>query len=244
MGLIVNTSGTLPARQDAGDANMLARFLFAETSGTTFKNEVTGTNDLSIANGTPTLNSFGFFNRSLYIQGTSKNSVVSANGAWQPTGTLSIDLWVYPVTLLNGAVGRILLKSAFPTSWANPFTCFNLEIQSATGTIASSILLAGGAVGITFRDQIRTYQWQHIALVYDGATFAAYMNGIKQASSAATGNINWSSSGPWILSSLPTAVSAATNEGAGYMVEDLRINSGALSQTTIENRYRNGMRWT
>lgn len=243
MGLIVAGS-SLPARQDATDANCLARFLFAETSGTTFKNEISSTNDLSVTDGSVLVDRMGFFDRSVYFASGARNSAASAAGAWQPTSTITIDFWIYIISYLSGSYGRIVGKTAFPASWSAPYMCMSLEFTGASQLLGVIRTATSGQVSVLMRDQPQLQRWHHIASVYDGANLKLYLNGIFQSQVAATGNIDWQSSGKWFLGSVPSSFAGTSVETTGMYLEDLRINSSALSQTTIESRYRNGYRLT
>lgn len=171
---------SLPIQQALIPKNSLVvNYDFSKSTGFT-RGASTATNLAGTASGNPLvynspnfMNSLGFisFNgTSQYVMSPNLRTYFkSVNSTVQKSFTMS--LWIYP-TSLNGVIvsehGSQTLNSGYYTS----------NIELVNGYIKYKVW---DVTPIT-STLINLNQWYHIAMVYDGATLKAYLNGVSQGS--------------------------------------------------------------
>lgn len=142
---------------------------------TTFLNSKTGTN-LTVGASTPTLSTAAkyFGTSSLYL--TNSSYITNASTSAQSFGTSSftIEAYVKPVTLQNGAI--------FGTATTNALAFYFCSTGGANLCVANQ----NRSSFLNVPHGISAGAWAHIALVRNGNTFTIYVNGVSKGSATST----------------------------------------------------------
>ncbi|MCL5733340.1 MAG: LamG domain-containing protein [Patescibacteria group bacterium] len=153
----------------------------------------------------------------LSFNGSTSNIVLPANFNW--TGSTTINAWIYP---LDTTQGMIFVKS---DSWG-------MYILSAPTSIQVGAIIGGnGYYPTTAAGTLPVNQWSMVTAVYDGAHLYAYINGVDDASSSASGALRAGGQ-----SEIGYFADTNTRYFNGY-IDDVSIYNTALSATTIKNLY-------
>ena len=233
----------IPPYADPGmDASTLAYMKWNDLwSGTSYKNEVTGTLDFSVARGAPAAacigpqgqpGAIGGIGASIWLpSATSAVEVVSANGAFQPSGSaLTVSVWMRIVGLPAGDARLLSKVNGGGWSFLLVRTSSNLlvfGVQTSAGTVWHSV----GAYVLPM------HEWVMWTGVYDGAHIRQYMNGTEVGVSVAqTGTLVWPAAAPWTLGD----VAGSTGLGADWYAGPLWIDGVARSSAYIRSLYNKG----
>ena len=167
--------------------------------------------------------------RSIYpcVFFTSNGAYLStANGVVQPTGDITVSLYLMTSTPNPGGDNMFLCKRYLSvTSGVEPIAALNLcRTNGSVGTCCVPT-----ASNIEFNTAISTYGWTHIGWSRSASTgqYKTYINGVRtNTGTTPTGDINWSGTGlvsktpgPWRVGFAGTG-SIAPNF---WYVQDIRI---------------------
>ena len=234
------------------DGSTLAYFRLLEgPTATTYKNEVTGTNDLSnnagtIIPGVP--GPYGYLGGSavpggaVYVKGLDAGSrMVTAAGAFEAgTSALTLSAWVRLIDYGVGDNAWILMKAARP-SWSSPFYIAALYLNS--GVSLAFLVVLGGSTLATISVPLQFIplnEWCLFAGTFDGANICLYVNGALVAGPvAASGTIVYSSGGnasPWVVGE-PNGLSGNYST---FYIGSFWIDNVARSAAELLTRYQAG----
>jgi len=182
------------------------------------------------------------FGNGVYTSVASGARLLSPNttvGSAASVGTL--HGWVRPIEWAPYSNGVIKLYD--PNVWSSPYISIGFYLDASTnGGWYAWISVSGSPhfLHITASWQIlRLFEWQHVAIVFDGASLKAYSNGTLLGSTSVSGSIDWGNGGPWNIGDIVT--NSALAQGITY--DDWRFRDEALSSTQIEEIYRRGIGW-
>ncbi len=153
---------------------------------------------------------------SLYLNAGS-NLTIADNAKLEPGNELRLEFWYKPVAILGSIVKK---TSAFEFNY--------------TGTNYQAIIYAGGAPKTVNMPStsLPLNQWNHVSMVYNGAVFKLYANGVLSGSIAATGAITDNANNLVI-----------GNTSSTFLMDEFRLigKSATDSVITVEkNRILNG----
>jgi hypothetical protein len=139
-----------------------------------------------------------------------------------PTGPITLMAWIFP----NSATGGMAIAGDYTTSGAA-----SAMLYIVSGRLQVYITTTGsGAVNVNDGGPIVLNAWNHIAMTWDGATLAAYVNGVFKlgGSVSATGT-----------SVLPTQFNLGFASGASVAYKgfwgDVGVWNRCLTQIEIQN---------
>ena len=119
-------------------------------------------------------------NSALHFDGW--NSCAVCPSSYNLTEALTIEAWIYPTgcgEMANLGFGRVLDKGKFSLFLIGSHPAY------ADHSVAFQLIHAGNAPSLSSTQErsISLYNWQHVAVTYDGTTSAVkmYINGIEQA---------------------------------------------------------------
>ena len=108
---------------------------------------------------------------------------------------------------------------------------YSFMTNSTTGQLGLTLNRSGWAQITSSGTVLKSNTWYHLAVVYDGATATFYINGVQDASVAATGSISYDSS----TVRLGWANSAML--ASGSQLDDVRIYNVSLAAADIKRLY-------
>ena len=136
----------------------------------------------------------GKFGKALHFPGSSYVTVPSSTSLSVKGAAISFGAWYYHDTNSNGfLMGKT----------ASDYT-YMMGVDKAAQQFTAYLKTGGNLTTLRFPESmpgaLSKYNntWVHYFIVYDGASISAYVNGVKQASTAATGNVN-SNSDPFAI---------------------------------------------
>jgi len=228
----LNTASQAPAV----DQSIVAYWKLDEASGVTAFDA-----SVNALNGTYTSATYetGIYNRGISFY-ANVNGVMTAPSSAKlddMTSGLTLEAWVYPVTLGNGNIGRIINKmnSTNTSGW-------KLHLQAAN---AIRFLVSFGSGDMSVVSAANAYSlntWNHVMLTWDGSTTATnahiYING-KEVSYATQTN----GSGAY-NSDTATALRVGNSVGAGENfdgpIDDVRVYNRVFTNYEVYEHYRAG----
>jgi len=229
------------------DSDTLALFLFKEPStATSFKNEITGTNDLTINLGTPipgVVGPFGEqqFSGGIYSPGTTQNlRMLTAVGAFEPPNYLTLSVWVFVQTYFRPGDndGRIISKPFRPSTWVSPYQVVHMSIAQRGANMTFDGTVAPIFVKVD-HNRVPFCEWALLSLTYDGSHIRLYVNGVELGNNTLTGAIPWQTGAnacPWVFG-LPDPL---WNEGIDLCYGPVWIEQVARSQAYLQELWRMG----
>lgn len=234
--IFVGAQITLPIQQSNIPKNSLVvNYDFSKaasfTRGSTTVNNSVGTasGNASIVNSPIFMNSLGFvsLNGSNQYLATSnlRPYFKNINSTFQKSFTMS--LWVYPTSLNGVIVSELESQAPDPGSG---FQYTNIEIVS--GFIKYRVY---SGTPISSSQAVALNQWYHIAMVYDGATLKAYLNGVLQ------GSQSYERSAPTSSQNYGIGTGDRTNMGSGaygaFNLAQFKLYHLPLSDSDIKQEY-------
>ena len=143
-----------------------------------------GVNDGTLQNGAGF--GTGEAGRAFDLNGTSQYVDVPSSATLNPTGSISVEAWIYPRLPVKSAAP--IIKKAGEASGTQDG--YALELSGTTG-VRFAVYLSGGR-GWTFSSTaaLRTNQWSHLVGVFNGTNLSLYLNGAPVGTpTAAAGQI-------------------------------------------------------
>ena len=192
----------------AADPNTSLYWPFDESSGGTFANAgVFGVANLFAVNSAHvTAGQPGFLGNSVKFDGTSGQSWLTGSNTaniGSPGAAVTIHAWVKP-TVFSGFNTICYKKYLNDASWGAPFVAYGMVFaNSNNGQVTYSMTTGASLTQVTSNNdtagRARINQWNHVALTYDGTTMIGYLNGVEVVRGSKTGNIDFGSSGNWMV---------------------------------------------
>lgn len=237
------------------DSNDILVWACDDTPGSyTLTNSGTaGTAGNLIRNLNPTLKSQGAFGDGLYFNGSSsiRDYYAGAGTVATSGNTFSASAWVNvrgTYSAQGGFNGNFVGKSyRNDNTWSSPWITMSLQLTSTGGNWSVYMTISGTLRQILISSSqhpFPLYTWNHFGATYDGITMKAYLNGIMVGSANFSGVIDYGTSGPWFLGSIP-ATGAGAPEQPAYNVSDIRIANVVRDKAYFEEIYASGqsLRW-
>ena len=211
-------SGQPPRPVHAQTAGLVAAYNFNEGAGSTFA-DASGNNNAGTLTGATW--AAGKTGTALSFNGTSAYATVPDAGLLDLTNAMTLEAWVYPITL--GAGWRTIVLKEQPGQLTYAMYA-NTDANAPSGDISTS----AGDAAVAGAAQLPLNTWTHLAATYDSANLRIYVNGTLIGSRAATGAI--------LTSANPLRIGGNLIWGEYFngRVDDLRIYSRSLSVTEIQ----------
>jgi Concanavalin A-like lectin/glucanases superfamily len=159
------------------------------------------------------------------FNGTNQHLSGPMLAAYQFDQTLSLEAWVYPTAFSDNTIFGLNSQSFL----GGP-TGYSLRLQGS-GANADLAFVAPNGSASTTGAPVRTFAWQHVALVSSATGVRLYLNGIEVVSAAAPA--------PFPGTSLPMRIAASPfQNGSAFFageLDELRIWNTALTQQEIRD---------
>lgn len=213
-----DTTTTPPATATSNDG-LVAAYGFEEVSGTTVTdasgngNHGTITNAVSIAN--------GHSGKALSFNGANAWVTVKDSASLDLSASMTLEAWVYPLTMTNGGQTVILKES----SGAEVYALYADE----DANLPVSYINDGSYRGVTGPNRLPVNTWTHLVATYDGQYQRLYVNGIEVAKSAQSGLIQQSGG------VLRLGGNSVWGEYFNGYIDEVRIYNRALTATEVGN---------
>jgi len=208
--------------------------LNGETSVTPFISDASTNNLGLIINGDTKSTLFnpyqgdGYYSN--YFNGSSDYFSITANSAFNLTGSFTAEAWIY-FTAAPATNGSSVTTAAITSYGSASQSSIGFEFDVTIGSSAGvAFMKAGSGIGIVANYTFALNTWYHIAVTYNGTTGAIYINGVAQT--LTTNNWVWTS---------PTSPTCYIGRGVGYTnyfdyfpgyISNLRIVNGAVVYTS------------
>jgi hypothetical protein len=145
------------------------------------------------------------------------------------TGGMTLEAWVKPAA--GGAPGVVLAKAL-----SSAILCYSLELDDA-GRALYRVLDAGGNafVELVSPSALPVGEWAHLAGTYDGAEASLLVNGVVDATMAATGAVRVNALAPVNLGGI------LGTEPFGGLVDEVRVWSAARTAEAIAATHQSAL---
>lgn len=152
---------------------------------------------------------------------------------------LSVSAWVCPLARNSTTTNMVVEKLRIDDS-TNTGT-FTLGLDASTSAIRVSLTTGAGS-GSVFSSStpVPLGVFSHLALTYDGSYLRAYLNGMLDAETSKTGNVDWNSptsTGSFAIGYNP---SIAGGNFPG-VIEEVVIEDAIVSEYMLRARYLRGL---
>jgi hypothetical protein len=157
-------------------------------------------------------------------------SVPSSENLEFGSGNYTVEMWVNPTRIANGAQKYLFGKRQSSSIYGGVlgFLAFNSSLNAYRAYYYATVNGITWAVGAATGYIIPANTWTHLAFVRNGNTFTVFVNGTSAASGTASGTIP-SNSEPFVIGST-SAANPGTFAYAGY-IDDFRITKGVARYT-------------
>ena len=164
-----------------------------------------------------------FYGSSAFFDGTNDYLETPHNADFTLLRSAScMECWVYPTSL---SVQRIVFDKS---NSGGSNQSYGLRINTNGTVLMEWIYPGGSAASLTSAGTVQTNTWSHIAVVASGNTLYIYINGVRDANSAALSNDAQSTtSTPFRVGSTYTT----SNRFLGY-IQDVRVYNNLAKYTT------------
>ncbi|MCP4000570.1 MAG: PKD domain-containing protein [Gammaproteobacteria bacterium] len=169
----------------------------------------------------------GKLNDGVQFDGDGDYIRVDHNAGYRPTDVFSVETWVYSRDWQIG--NRSIISTTENGGWNFSIDGSVLRFQIEIG----DVYYEAGVESFT----VSTNQWHHLAGVYDGSEVKFYVDGVLQASTAATGAITYHPSNAMIIGGeASSGTGVATNASFFGKLDEVRLWDKALSISEITSR--------
>lgn len=171
------------------------------------------------------------------MDGSSGYVQVPSSSALNPSAHVTVEAWVNPSTGQFADQKAIVMKGY--TSHSSPYYQYGLTMLDSSSAPKDVTFWATVGGGLRYVDMINsgwTYSsWNHIVGTYDGSALRLYVNGILQASTAASGAL----SGYSTVLDIGAYENLAKNSTYLYggALDEVAVYGSALSQARINAHY-------
>ena len=176
----------------------------------------------------------GAVGRAFNFNGTSQYVDVTNSASLNPTGSISVEAWIYPRLPLNSSIAPIIKKVGEGAATQDGYT---LEVSSASA-LRFGVYLSGVRLW-RYAPSAPLYpnQWSHVVGVFNGTNAAIYLNGaLVGTPTAASGQIV--PSGNNLQIGHDPSMSTRYFNG---LIDEASVYSTALSAAQIQAIYLAGM---
>jgi FtsP/CotA-like multicopper oxidase with cupredoxin domain len=231
----VNASGNSPYSNianvtlPANPSGLVLAMNFNEGGGDTTQDLSRNGNSGTVSGGAERGN-FGRFGRAIRFDGRNDMVNVANSASLQLTGPLTLEAWVRPSALagVNGASGwrTIIMKERTTTGLS--YALYGNDGNTNPARPAGYLRIASIDQPIAAPPELLLNAWTHVAVTYDGATFALYVNGQLRTSRQLAGAV--------VTSTNPLRIggnSVFSGEYFAGIIDDVRIYSRALTAAQI-----------
>jgi hypothetical protein len=220
------------------DSSTAIYWTLDETSSPWANTGTGGTLNQATSYSTPAEGQTGIFGNCLDFGGTS--GIISADTSIGESGTSqTVSCWVYLHSFVSS--GEIIDKKYQTSStWSSPYTAWAMYTSGAAdGTWTAEVTVSGTRYTVTCSGEygIQSYQWNLIALTYDGSNLRAYINGNLAGTTSISGTIDYGSHGAYQIG----AVTVLSTQGTNGKVDDVRIETTVRSQAYLQAMYKDGI---
>ena len=198
-------------------SSLVAAFNFDETTGPTVFDSSGKGNNGTISGATRI--SGGKNGRALRFDGTNDWVTIADAASLDLTGGMTLEAWVYPVSLGNRARSVI-------TKEGTGARVYGLDANRSNRR-PRGVVNVGGEQGATGTAQLRLVAWTHLAVTYDGSTLRLYVNGIESTTRALSGPIATSGG------ALRIGGNALGTEWFNGRIDDVRVYASARTPSEI-----------
>jgi len=185
------------------------------------------------------------FDNGAYLKPTVGTRLLTANTSVGSTATVgTLHGWIRPLSFPAYSTGVIKIYGQIGQPWVSPFISIGFYLDSSlAGAFYGWVAVSGSPYFVhNTTDEwarIPLNQWAHVAVVYDGASVLAYLNGTLVGTTAVAGSIDWGANGPWNFGDV-------VNNPGGYLdatFDDWRFRDVAMSATDVSQTYLRGIGW-
>lgn len=155
---------------------------------------------------------------------------------------ITVSAWIRPVVTGSG-FKSVITKQISSGSWVSPFAPVSIyQLTSNNAQLEFGVTTGGTRTTVNSDSNtalvLRGEQWNHIALVYNGANILGYINGTEVARTSKTGLIDWGSTpGGWGVG----GNIASNGEFYSGSIDDIRIEANAWTPEQIREHYETGL---
>ena len=213
----------------------------AAGSGTVVNTGSAGSADLT-CEGSPRQGRAGLFDLAVDFPGTNGVDAYGA-AAVTPAYPITLSLWTRSRGFPGGYT-RFLCKSYAPASWSAPYLSLSIEQANASNGTWEVVIAVSGSLhtlSVPYADRLQLGVWHHIGLTYDGATLAAWKDGVQVASLSLTGAIDYGSNGLWFFGAVPTVALGGSGDPVDGLIDDVRVANVARAASWWMDAYQRGV---
>ncbi|MCB0735882.1 MAG: T9SS type A sorting domain-containing protein [Bacteroidetes bacterium] len=163
----------------------------------------------------------------LSFASTSSEVVVKDHSSLNPTKSITVEAWIYPTSFAtNSWENTIFCKH----NWDRGNKGYVLRVGDG-GKISFNLSFGGTWYEVVTRQLLSTYEWAHVAGVYNGDSIMVYLNGELVGTRTQTGNIDVSSGAQAKVGAL------STGKGRNFsgIIDELKVWNTDLSDTLIQD---------
>ena len=214
---------------DIPKGSLIGAWIFEEGKGDTVRDISGNGNNMTIAGGSPKWVD-GKIGKAMQFDGTADFLAAPDSPSLDSIDDKVVSL----VSWVNGtdftAAARHVLRKVHDTAQASVYIlrCQNNLLTLFLGTDANANATVAGST------QLKTGEWVHLALVYDGAEMRGYVNGELDVTLPVTGNIVTSNQ----------ELRIGRGDPAGYfagIIDEVGLFKAALTQTQVKDIMNKGL---
>ena len=196
---------------------LVAAYSFDEGSGTTVSDSSGNGNNGTVTNTTWT--STAKYGNALQFNGSNARVSIPDSASLHLTTAMTLEAWVNPSSVTNAWTDLIYKGN---DNYFLEATSDRGSVPAGGGTFGSTGGLVIGAA------KLAANTWSHVALTYDGATLALYLNGIQVSSQPQTGTL--------LTSTNPLQIGGDSIYGQYFSgtIDEVRIYNTALNQAQVQ----------
>ncbi len=222
----------------------ILRYRVNETSGTTIANSGSAASaNLTLAGSAFMLDAAPGFPYGMRCYPTAGNYAVGAT-AVQPAYPITVRAWVY-CTAFSLGYAKVLFKAYNAASWSAPEGTGLSWDGATTGAICGFVVVGGSRKTVQCSGPsrlLRLYEWNLIAMTYDGATIELSINGRSVGTTAQAGAIDYGAgtAQPWMLAGNSRVI--GTNEPLDGAIAEACVDGSVIPLATLRQWYLRGVR--
>ena len=191
-----------------------------EEGGGSILVDASGSGNNAALSGAPTWGA-GVIGSALHLNGTTDQGLVPDAASLDITGAITLAAWIKP----EKSGTQYVIKKAIGSSASNGYELSLSSTGKAFGRLNTNNLYR---VDATTSYPINGTTWMHLAMTYDGAMIRLYVNGVQEASVAATIAI--------AANNLSLGIGAQSDGASRFQgsIDDARVYCRALGPSEIQ----------
>jgi PKD repeat protein len=210
------TTSTTPSTSTNSNG-LVAAYSFEDASGLTVA-DASGNGNNGTINGAVSI-STGHSGKALQFNGSSSWVTVNDSASLGLATGMTLEAWVYPLSQSNGG-NTVILKEA---SGAEVYALYSEEDVNQPVSYINN----GSYSGVTGLSRLPANTWTHLVATYDGSYQRLYVNGVKVAEKAQSGQIQQSSG------VMRIGGNSVWGEYFDGYIDEVRIYNRALTATEV-----------